>query len=616
MSAKNSSPEFLTRRATRAYCSAALWSALFLLGPCQFATQLAAQDQSFPVQQSDQPTTPSQPTRVTVEGVVRNAASGEPLARAMVQIEGDADTGTLTNGEGRFGIPNVPVGPQTIRIVKPGYRDRPYATEETGLQAEGPAHSVLVAAQMPELVFSLSPNCAIRGHIELSTGDPADGIAVMLVKQVVRSGRSVWTQEATARTNGDGAYRFGGLPDGVYAVYTQPALESEPAVSLVAAGSAAKVARSGYASVFYPDARELAGASRIRVSGGSQFEANFSLMLEPFYPVTALATTQTDPTGTGKAGQQGGYTAAVLDASGHLLPYFAQYDETTHSLQANLPDGTYVLVVRGSVRPPSQGDFIVDRISFPRGQNRPNSLAGSVEFTVAGHAVIGLHVPLGPSQTASVHLRLVHNRDGPPSAALSGNNAADFVNLSLDPSDGIPLNGGDSLWSMENAPDTITFTAQPGAYWLSAYLPRKGLCAGSFNAGSFNLAREPLPMSLAASPPPMEFALSDDCGTLALSLPPALASFLPGEESFYTVYVVPDFDTVQNLPPMTVHPSSGTTLTLDGLTPGSYRVYMFDSPVHLEYRNPAVMSALPVAGQQVTLAAGTASNLVLEAPEH
>lgn len=534
----------------------------------------------------------------------------------MVQIEGDADTGTLTNGEGRFEIPNVPVGPQTFRIVKPGYRDRPYATEETGLQAEGPAHSVLLAVEMPELVFSLAPNCAIRGHIELSTGDSADGITVMLVKQVVRFGRAIWAQEATTRTNGDGAYRFGGLPDGIYAVYTQPALESEPAVSVVAAGSAAKVARSGFASVFYPDARELAGASRIRLSGGSQVDANFSLALEPFYPVTAIATTQTDPTGAGKAGQQGGYTAAVMDASGHLLPYFAQYDQTTHSLQANLPDGAYIILVRGFLRPPSEGDITVNRISFPRGQNRSSTLVGSTEFTVAGHAVTGLRVPLGSPQTASVHLRLVHSGDGPPTAALSGNNATDFVNLALDSADGIPLNGGDSVWSMDSASDTITFTAQPGSYWINAFLPRKGLCAGSFNAGSFNLAREPLPMSLAASPPPMEFALSDDCGTLALTLPPALASFLPGDEPFYTVYVVPDFDTVQNLPPMTVHPSSGTTLTLDGLTPGSYHIYTFDSPVHLEYRNPAVLSALPVAGQQVTLAADSTTSLVLEVPEH
>ena len=364
----------------RPFFIAGLWSAIFLFAPALLAAQV--QGGLYTAQPPDQPATASDTARVTVLGVVRNADTGEPLARALVRIEGDADTGALTNGEGHFEIPGVPAGPQIFRVVKPGFRDRPYAAEEPSLQADGPAHSVLVAAQMPELAFTLAPNCAIRGHIALSTGDPADGITVNLLKQVVRSGRAVWAQVTTTRTNGDGAYRFGGLPDGVYALYTQPALESEPAVSAVAAGSVANIARSGYPSLFYPDARDFAGAARIRLSAGQQAEANFSLTLEPFYPVTVLASSHSDASGAGKASQQGGYTAIVMDASGHLLPYTAQYDEGTHSLQANLPDGTYELVVRGFQRPQIAGNsFIVGGKDF----RRTDAVAGSAQFTVGGH---------------------------------------------------------------------------------------------------------------------------------------------------------------------------------------------------------------------------------------
>lgn len=549
-------------------------------------------------------------TRIAVHGVVRNAASGAPLARALVQIEGDAETGTLTDGEGRFEISGVPAGPQIFRVVKPGFRDRPYATEETGLQAEGPAHSVMVAAQMPDLDFALEPNCAIHGRVELSTGDPADGIPINLLKRVVRSGRGIWAQETMTRTNGDGSYRFGGLPDGIYVVYTQPALESEPAVSVVAAGSAANVTRNGYPSVFYPDARDLAGAQRIRIAGGSQAEANFSLTLEPFYPVTTASGAQTNKQGAGNAPQTGGYTAVVSDAQGHLLPYTAQYDDTTHSLQANLPDGTYVLTVRGNQRPQFQGDWLPSSRDI-----RGGTVAGSVEFTVAGHAVTGLRIPMGSPQAASIHLRFIHSAESQATGALNVNNAAELVNLNIEIADGIPQNSFDSIWSMDNGPDSITFTTQPGAYWLNAYLARRNLCAGTFTAGSLNLAREPLVMSLASPLPPMELTLSDDCATLALNLPPGLVTFLPGEEPFYTVYVIPDFDTIEDVPPMTVHPSSGPTLTIDGLTPGSYHVYTFDSPMHLEYRNPAAMAVLGVAGQQVTLSAGTTGTLMLEVPQ-
>jgi hypothetical protein len=593
---------------------ARLGLAVFLLAPSELWSKEPLQE-PVPGPTQDQAQTPgklaSETTRVTVQGVVRNAATGEPLARALVQIEGDADTGTLTDGEGRFEIPGVPAGPQLIRIAKPGFRDRPYATEEAGLQAEGPARSVMLAAQMPELAFSLSPNCAIHGRIELSTGDPADGITVMLLKQVVRFGRAIWAQEASTTTNGEGAYRFGGLPDGVYALYTHPALESEPAVSVVAVGSGANVARSGYASVFYPDARDFAGASRIRLSGGSQAEANFSLALEPFYPVSAMGIVPGNGAGSEKMAPAGN-SAVVTDASGHPLPYFPQFDSATHSLQVSLPDGTYSMLMHSIL---GERLFAFEAVGSMRSGGRAAALVGSVQFTVAGHAVAGLHIPLATPQTSTVHLRLIHSADS-KSGTVASDNASDLVNLSLDPADSAPQDGSESTWSMESNQDTITFTAPPGSYWLSASLPRKGLCASSFTAGGSNPAREPLVLSLASSPPPMELSLTDDCATLALTLPTALSVFLPGEEPFYTVYVVPDFDTTQDIPPMTIHPSSGATLTLDSLTPGSYHVYTFDAPVHLEYRNPASMSAMTISGQQVTLAAGSTANLLLEVPEH
>jgi hypothetical protein len=560
-------------------------------------------------QQAGQPNPATEPTRITVQGIVRNRVTGDPLPRALVEVEGDANTGALTDSQGHFEIPGVPLGPQTIRVAKPGFRDRPYASEEPGLAADGPAHSVLLAAAMPELTFSLSPNCAIHGHLELSTGDPAENIPLVLLKQAVSNGRAVWAVAAKTRANGDGAYRFGGLPDGVYVVYTQPTLESEPAVSVVAAGSSGRVARSGYPAVFYPDARDLARAGRIRVSLGSEAEANFNLALEPFHPVSALVGAQNQAGDAGKMPHPGEANAVVMDASGHVLPYTVQYDEVSHSLQASLPDGSYMMLA----------------LAGGGAAGRPKSMAGTVEFTVAGRDLSGLRIPLTPPSPATVHLHLLHNPESTSSGSASSgstssgstlNNASDLVNLTLDSADPVPPVSLDTIWSMENGAEQISFTALPGSYWLSAYLPRKGLCAGPFTAGSFNLAHEPLALSLATSPPPMEFTLRDDCASLALSLPATQSTFLPGDEPFFTVYVVPDFDTVQDIPPMTMHPSSGPTLNLDSLSPGDYHVFTFASPTHLEYRNPAALAELPNAGQQVTLSSGAPASLVLEVPEH
>jgi len=546
-----------------------------------------------------------------VQGVVRNAATSEPLPRTLVRIEGDADTGALTDGDGHFEIPAVPAGPQAIRLVKPGFRDRPYATEEVDNQVDGPAHSVLVSAQMPELTLTLAPDGTIRGRVELSTGDPATGITVELLKQAIHNGRAVWMQDTLTRTNGDGTYRFPGLPDGIYAVYTLPALESEPAVTAVAAGSGTNIARSGYPAVFYPDAREFAGAGHIRLAAGEQAEANLLLTLEPFHTVTAFAATQAGGA-RGSAAQR--LMATVSDATGRPTPYDAQYDDATHAIQASLPDGTYTLLVSGFQRQQFSGDgFAI----AGRDMGRTGALVGSVDFVVAGHAVTGLRFPLAAPQTSTVHLRYLRSttsQTGAPTAAQEnyGNN----VSLLMDQADGLPQQGETNASPLDGGQDAIDLTlTRPGAYWVGAYVQQKGWCAGSFTAGGVNLARDPLVLGLSTSAPVIDLTLRDDCATLALSLPPALAAFVPGEEPFYTVYVVPDFDTAEVVPPMTVHASSGPALNVEGLTPGSYHVYTFTTPVRLEYRNPAALAALSNAGQQVTLSPGAAGSLVLEVHE-
>jgi hypothetical protein len=86
-----------------------------------------------------------------------------------------------------------------------------------------------------------------------------------------------------------------------------------------------------------------------------------------------------------------------------------------------------------------------------------------------------------------------------------------------------------------------------------------------------------------------------------------------GEERFYTVYAVPDFDSTEDVVPQTLRPSTGGRITLTGLTPGNYHVYTFDRPVALEYRNPAVLASLQ--GQAVVVAPSVETELTVEVPQ-
>jgi hypothetical protein len=589
----------LWRLELRAGVVAGIFLALFL--PVLCAAQAS--------QQNSAQASSSNSQRLTVRGVVRNALTGEPLPRALVRVEGDVSTGALTDGDGRFEIPGLPAGSQIFQVRKPGYFDSPRSLSAVELDTSGVSHNVLVAEQMPELLFSLAPSATIHGQIVLSTGDPAQGIVVDLLRRTITEGRANWQLTATAKANSEGDYRFGGLVPGVYVLYTEPALEAETVTTQIEPGADSAVPRSGYASVFYPDARDLSGAAKLQLASGDQAQANFTLTLEPFYAVTATASL---PRGSspGRA-SEANLSAAVLDDSGHHLPYEAQFDSATHTIQTALPEGSYTLLVS------SQLDE--DRVLHGKSYSvsvRPGAgaMLGSVQLSITGHAVTGLRIPL--TATAAGQILLTINRtsltgSSSPQAASQGSMEVMASQTGEWLSDGLTVAYTQGMKAGANA----TVNLPPGSYWLRAYTAASGLCEQSFTAAGSNLAREPLPVDLTGTAPPQELILRDDCARLSLGLPLSFREVPLGEEPSYTVYAVPEFDSTTGVEPLTLRPSSGGVATLENLTPGNYRIYVFAAPVRLEYRNAAVLAALPNSGQEVTLSPGMTTDLVLEVPE-
>ena len=527
-------------------------------------------------QDAQQPNQPANPASLTtVHGIVRNGASGEPLPRALVRINGDASSGALTDGEGRFEIADVPSGPQDFTVIKPGFMDQVEAgTDSDARNQHGFGHNVTVISQMGDIVFTLVPLNSIEGTIQLSTGDAAEGIQVTLLRRTVQDGRVVWQTEAVAKTNVEGAYRFGELPDGLYAVYTEPTMDNLAATNLVETGSGNKVKREGYASTFYPDARDLATAAKIRVANGEQAQANITLMLEPFHSVTATVP----KTSTGAADN---VAVQVMDAQSHSLPYPAQYDAATHTVQAALPDGTYIFLAS------LQSEF--SRISLTRngaGADTARIVRGEAAFAVAGRAVSGLQIPMSPSSSNSIQVILTRNPNG---SAQTGDPR---IYVTLTQTGGWMGDGMVGSYAEGSGLAPLpTQNSPPGSYWVHTAIGSKTVCEASFTAGGASLAREPLVLNSAGTTAPLVLSLRDDCAGLSLSLPGSVG-MAAGEEPFYTVYVVPDFDSTQDVTPQTLRLSTGGRIKITGLTPGNYHVYTFDRPVALAYRVPAVLASL------------------------
>ncbi len=579
---------------------------LIVLAPASAVAQLVAlPDETAPL--PDTKTNPQPGARVTVRGVVVNAATGDPLPRALVRLTGEAGIGALTDGEGRYTLAEVPVGPQQFEIVKPGFLDPvAEASAAAGADPHAFAHTVIVAAGMPDVGFEMSPANSIHGEVQLSTGDVAEGIEITLLRQCVEGGRLVWQLvlpgATTTRTNADGAYRFGGLADGTYVLYSSPAMDTGAGDVLVDPESARMIDRGGYASQFYPDARDVAGATKIVLHGGEQIEANFSLTEEAFH---AIVATVSFPNGAGTATDRLGQTvsAVVTDSQGHQLPYVAQYYAANRTVQALLPDGNYVLVVMAG-RP----ILSVRRVGAAREEGL---LEGAVELSVAGHALNQLRIPLAGVHTSQVQVNLL--RSSANAAALDGDGDAVFLAASQTGgwiSDGMMIT---YATGPINGPLNTAFIA-PGSYWVHTNLADKRVCEGSLAAGGTNLAREPLILGLSGPAAPLTLNLRDDCAQLTLTLPAVAAGMGVGEERFYTVYAIPDFDSTTDVTPVTLRFSTGASMTLNGLTPGRYRVYIFDKPVALAYHNRAALDAIPNP-QTIDLAPSQTSSLVLEIPE-
>ena len=562
------------------------------------AIAAGAQAQQTPGQVSSQ--------RTTVSGIVRVGVSGESLPHALVRIGGEASTGALTDGDGRFEIADVPAGPQEFTVTKPGYMDAAAAgADSSAWNAHDYGHNVIVAAQMGDVVFTMEPTNGIRGQIQLSTGDIAEGIQVTLLRRAIQDGRAVWQMTANTRTNSLGSYRFGGLSDGLYAVYTMPAMESEGAINLVAPGQSGKLSRAGYASVFFPDARDLESAAKIQLRGGEQAQANISLTLEPFQPVVATVTM---PRTAERSDVQ------VFDARGNPLPYVAQYDEGTHSVQTMLPDGTYSLratVARQTFHVAATRE--AGRSGFtgimPAGSS---GFGGEVSFAVAGRPVTNLQLPLASTAISTIQVSLTRSANSATREGQAGSGEP-RVSITLSQTGGWTADGMVSSYADGPVSGSLIATGAPaGSYWVHTNLAPRTVCEASFTAGGASLGREPLVLGVTGSTVPLTLSLRDDCAKLTLSLPGSVA-YTAGEERAYTVYVVPDFDSTQDVVPQTLRTSTGGRVTLTGLTPGNYRVYTFDRPVALEYRNSAVLGSLP--SQAVSLEANADAELTVEVPQ-
>jgi hypothetical protein len=534
-----------------------------------------------------------------VHGTVVNAVTHEPVGRALV-FSSDNRFATLTDGEGHFQFtvpeanPNVGSdsvfeirpreffspgsvsGPSWLRARKPGFLDDPSTPVE--------------ASPGKDLTISLVPEALIKGRVIVSASDLAVGIDVQIFARQVQDGAPRWMPGASVQANSNGEFRFAELRPGAYKLVTHELMDNDPADTVP--GSQLY----GFPPVYYPGVADFAAASTIQLTAGQAFQADLSLLRQPYYSVRIPVTNAELNDGM----------SMVVSVHGQRGPgYSLGYNPGKKRIEGLLPNGNY----------------LVGAETFG-----PNSSTGVVNLAVAGVPVEGPSLVL--SRNSSIVLNVKEEftetnwsgsaswSDGKRTFSLRGPRL--YLQVSAEATDDFqtqhgatirpPIGPNDDSLVIENVP--------PGRYWLRLSSSRGYVAAAS--VGGVDLLYQPLAVG-PGSTEPIEITMRDDSAEIEGTVAGVTARPAMSEGMAYSrlssprawVYCVPLPDSPGQFAQLAV--SDEGRFQSQAMAPGIYRLLAFKSPQpNLPHRDAEAMRAYDAKGPVVHLSAGQKTSVNLQ----
>src|ERR1051325_4830728 len=150
----------------------------------------------------------------SIEGVVTNSVTGDPVPRAIVRLSpmkapGGRYKPTLSDASGKFVFADLEVGDYQLHAQRSGYAPQ-YATWSERPGADDHRLTVRSGQRKDDVVVRLVPNGSLSGRVLDSNGDPMPDAQVRA--EGPRGGGSGQTDE-------QGRFRVGGLAPGAYVVH-------------------------------------------------------------------------------------------------------------------------------------------------------------------------------------------------------------------------------------------------------------------------------------------------------------------------------------------------------------------------------------------------------------
>ena len=495
----------------------------------------------------------------TVSGTVVNSVTGAPIGRALVRVSGVIQRTAFTDSEGHFQIEGIQEG-YFIEAQKPGYFN-PLEPDRGVRKWAGKAGS-----DAGSTVLKLTPMSAIYGRITDATGQPIEHMPVSLTERTVRDGRRYWNLRGSTQSDEDGSFRFADLMPGAYYLAAGPGRDETRILAVD------EKPKTGYPSLYYPGAPDLASASPVQLGAGQQAQADFTMPEVRVYHVSGSVTGHLPDQRVG---------LLVLNQAGDpvSIPARMRWDVGAFDIDA-IPAGSYVL------RAISQGE---------------QPLRAEVRLSVAAN-VDNVHLGLAPATTIPVVVRAETRTSNSTVAGWESGSPPVSVRLTR-----LDSSAASGSFMTEERGNQKNFSIElkrldPGKYAVDL-TPRGRWYVQSAVYGETNLLSDDLTVA-AGQNYAMEVVLRDDGAILTGNVKSS-----DGTDASATVLVVPQSTSRRHAQVGRSFPSNG--FTLNAVPPGEYLVFAFDHADKIEYADGDVLQAYASQAAHVTLTPNQESHVVL-----
>jgi protocatechuate 3,4-dioxygenase beta subunit len=508
----------------------------------------------------------------SVAGTVLDRSSGSPVWKALVTLSTDEerplDAQAITDGTGRFTFTGVPPGRYQLNADCKGYLQAWYGAET----ANRPPESITLRAneRRDDLVLRLEALGAVSGVVADPDGDPLPGVGISLWMQSFWRGRPRFFERASADSDDRGVYRISGVVSGRYIIMANGLGHQAFRMQPEAVAGEQPLAQTRFGVQFYPGTDRMSTASVIAVEPGREVRG-MDFHMSP-NPTSTLHCTVIPPV---EVPVDTRIDVAIVQQD---LP-----DENQTKFAFNVPGPNYSFEQYGLV----PGEFLLmTHLSFGerlyRGVQRVEISAGAEKEVV---------------------LKLESGIDLAGSLRIEGESAGRQREYRVE------LSPGESFWPNESRPAASvkadgTFVIKsvvPGVWDIGVNPIPPGGYIKSMRLGDQDVLTEDMVIGPRTAAP-LRIIVSARGGVLeghvkrSDEAARAIILLAPGGKfshvlSFYSQGVTDE----------------AGHFKMEGLTPGSYKLYALEAMEYGAWQDPEFLKALGSYGEKVEIAEGTNS---------